>query len=69
MKIAFDNKGIITISPSDSIDEYALEKWAAENKVGCEKIIIETRTNKPMGFRKKNEVQVGPESEVKNAKD
>ena len=53
MKIAFSNDGTITISPSDSIDEYALERWCKQNEFECDKIIIETRMSTTMGFKKK----------------
>lgn len=51
MKVTFSNKGVITIMPTDSIDEYALAKWTESNKVGCDKIVIETTLSKPMGFK------------------
>ncbi len=52
MKAKLSNDGKIIISPEDSVDEYALDKWSKENEVGCEKLVVETRIKKyEFGFK------------------
>ena len=56
MKVNLDKDGKLTVSPSDSIDEYALGKWSEENKIDSDKIVIKNRIDEQeFGFKSKEE--------------
>ena len=56
MKCDMDDKGVITISPVDSVESYALKGWEKENTSGD--IKIQTETKKPFkGFCTKDSIK------------
>ena len=54
MKANLSKDGIITVEPSDSIDEYALTNWVKENKVVCKNVKIKTEISSIVGFKSKS---------------